>query len=247
MKRQTRTIAVILTAIAFTSCSKEWNEEKTATSSPQKEAVADQGKPGVLPGGLNKNLEGLYKFDGNLKDHTGQLPEAVASTSGADLYTDDRNGVPNSAIKFNGRYGLNLYELPTQNNMSVAAWVKYDSANASLFPFVNGQLGFMQENDHYLGYVSTPMTTGITSGPIDDHWHQLVSTYDGNQVSFYIDGTLVGSHLNPTNFPSGNGGSTYWIAWLVSPDMFWHGSMDDFRFYSKTLSAQEVQKLYQLQ
>jgi hypothetical protein len=245
MKRQLMIIAISYMAIAFTSCSKEVTGENEMTVTPQPGA-SDAQKPGTPQSALNKYLEGLFQFNGNLKEQTAQLAEATPSTTGADLYTEDRNGTPNSAIKFNGRYGITMYDIPTQTNMSVAAWVKYDSANAPLFAFVYGDLGFMQQANEYSGFVSTPMTTSVFSGPIDDHWHHLVSTFDGSQIRFYVDGSFVGSYPNPGIIGGGNGGAHYWVGWLPSPDMFWFGSMDDLRFYSKTLSAQEVQKVYYL-
>jgi Concanavalin A-like lectin/glucanases superfamily len=245
MKKQIFLIAVMFSAILF-SCSKEKIETPKTSESPAPIGLPNTAGQKAIPPSLNQNLEGLFQFDGNLLEQTGKL-NAQASTAGADIYTEDRKGVPNSAIKFMGRYGLITDSVPTPTNCSVAAWVKYDSPKIENW-FVYGLLGFGQSYDQYVGYVSTPATTGVLSGPIDDHWHFLVTTYDGQYIRFYVDGNFVGNQFNPGTFNSGPGnpGSTFWIGGDVLGTGFWLGAMDDLRFYSRTLSDKDVTKLYNL-
>jgi len=244
MKKQILFIAVTTSASVLFSCSKEKIQTPPTNETTQQTVVGNSSNQKPIPPSLNQNLEGWFQFNGNLQDQTGKV-NADLSIAGADLYTDDRNGVPNAAIKLTGRYGFTIDSVPTPTNCSVAAWVKYDNPNIEDYP-VSGVIGFGQSYNHYYGYVSTPMTTGVMSAPIDDHWHFLVSTYDGTYIRFYVDGAFVGNALNPGSFNSGPGnqGPTYWIANGLST--FWQGAIDDLRFYSRTLSDKDVSKLYSL-
>jgi len=246
MKKHFMFTAVMISAILF-SCSKEKIETQPIdAAAPQAVVGNTSSNQKAIPPTLMQNLEGWFQFDGNLLDQTGKLNADLSST-GADLYTTDRNGVSNGAVKFTGRYGFIIDSVPLPTNSSVAAWVKYDNPNMEYWP-VYGPVSFGQSYDHYFGYITTQTTsTGVMSGKIDDHWHFLVSTYDGLKLRFYIDGVFVGDVSNPGTFNSGpgNNGFTYWVSNYAS-DSFWQGSMDDLRFYSRTLSAKDVAKLYSL-
>ena len=246
MKKQILFIAVTTSASVLFSCSKEKIQTPSTNETTQQTVVGNSSNQKPIPPPLNQNLEGWFQFNGNLQDQTGKL-NAQASTTGADIYTEDRNGVPNNAIKFTGRYGLISDSIPIATNISVAAWVKYDSSNLE-GALLYGVLGFGQSYDKYYGYVSTPTTTGVMSAPIDNHWHFVASTYDGQYIRFYVDGNFVGNAFNPGTFNSGPayGGATFWIGYLIGGSGFWQGAMDDLRFYTRTLSDKDVAKLYNL-
>ncbi|HEV8286861.1 MAG TPA: LamG domain-containing protein [Chitinophagaceae bacterium] len=252
MKKQIIILAAVITPLAFFSCSKEKIETQQMNNSEPISELAF--KPVIKPGiDLKTGLSALYQFDGNLKDKTGQLGDAVANIGGADNYTDDRKGNANSAIKFNGRYGLDIFKVPLTFNSTVAAWVKYDAISPSTNYFATSEglmPDFVQDNDNYWGVVSTPATSGVPSGPIDDNWHHLVATYDGNDLKFYVDGSFIGSSLNPCPLALPQGATVnYQVGYLTPvggkiPSCVWYGSMDDLRFYARILSDVDIQALY---
>jgi len=254
MKKKILFIAVTISAIILFSCSKEKIETSQSNDLMQQPESAQSQKM-VIPS-LSKNLECLYEFNSNLKESTGQLADAVPTTAGAEVYTDDRFGQPEKAIKFNGRYGLQVFDIPAAgSNFSIAAWVKYDSANLSTNYFahcITACPQFAQELTNYWGVVSTPTTNGVPSAPQSDKWHHLVATYDANDLKFYVDGNYVGSITNPMggSYPAGfkTDYQLGYVTPLLSKDFLsvWYGSMDDFRFYTRTLSAKEVLALYNL-
>lgn len=250
MKKQMIILAAVVTPLAFFSCSKEKVEtQQTSDSEPISGAFKPTIKPVV---DLKKGLSAMYQFDGNLKDHTGQLGDAVANISGADNYTDDRKGNANSAIKFNGRYGLDIFKVPVTVNSTLAAWVKYDALSPiNYFATSGGGMpDFAQDNNSYWGVVSTPATSGVQAWPIDDNWHHLVATYDGNDLKFYVDGSFIGTSTNPNPYAVPDGS---WLNYQVGyvapfgvkiPLSVWYGRMDDLRFYSRVLSAFDILTLY---
>ncbi len=244
MKKQFLILATTITTVALISCSKE-TIEAPETTKPEAEIMTKKGNPPSV--NLNKGLDGWYRFDGNLIESTGQfLPAGTGPVSGADVYTEDRNGLANRAIKFNGRYTLSIPGVPHANNMSLAAWVKYDSASAPAGDFVISQSDgprFMQATDQYFGKRNF-VAPSVTSGPINDKWHHLVVTIDGTFLKLYVDGNLIGSVLSPDNDPQTT--EIYLIGHGNVLNNNWHGAMDDLRFYTRTLSANEVQALYNL-
>jgi hypothetical protein len=254
MKKQVLLIAAIFSAILF-SCTKAKIETSQSNQLTQQPESAQSQKMGIPS--LSKNLECLYEFNSNLKETTGQLADAIASTSGAENYTDDRFGQPEKAIKFNGRYGLTVPDVPTPgSNFSIAAWVKYDSTNLSTNYFVHCNAAcpqFAQSLTNFWGVVSTPSTNGLPSPPQNNGWHHLVATYNGTDLKFYVDGSFVGTIQNPFlggPYPVGSV-LDYQLGYMTpmgSKDIIsaWYGSMDDFRFYTRTLGAKEVLALYNL-
>jgi hypothetical protein len=253
MKKQIIIFAAAIVPLAFFSCSKEKVETPQMDSSapPNETAFKPALKPVI---NLDLGLVGRYEFDGNLKEYKGQLADAVPNFNGSDVYTVDRRGVPNNAIHFTGRYGLDISKVPLAPNMTVAAWVRYDMIQPLNY-FVTAQWlspDFVQDNNTYSGVVSAPATAGVQSGLIDNQWHHLVASYDGTTVTFYIDGTLIGTKLNPTQNKIGPkatvnyqvGYLTFAYSKVIKSTFF--GSVDDLRFYTRILSPAEVTALYNL-
>ncbi len=243
MKKQFLILATITTMV-FISCSKE----KIETQQPgiAEEIATKKGGGGNPSVYLNKGLLGWYRFDGNLMESTGSLGNGVTGpVDGADIYMDDRKGITNSAIKFNGRYLVYINNVPHSTEMSIAAWVKYDSASAAASAFIDSQSDgpmFIQAFNQYYGLNGG--VSWVPSGAIDDHWHHLVTTTDGTIVKFYVDGKFVGNVTSPDFEPDG----LYYYTLGFGNVQFqnWHGGVDDLRFYGRTLSDTEIQALYSL-
>src|SRR5258708_39526195 len=109
MQKQIIILAAAIMPLAFFSCSKEsFKTQQANNSATTDEAFATQ-KPGTMPIiKLKDGLTGMFEFNGNLKEKTGQLADAVPTIPGVTTYTTDRKGMVNRAIQFTGRYGLNI-------------------------------------------------------------------------------------------------------------------------------------------
>lgn len=247
MKKQFLILATTITTVAFISCSKG-KIETNETSNNEEIATKPGGGGGNYSGNLNKGLICWYRFDGNLVEATGKLAAAVTGpVEGADVYTEDRKGFVNSAIQFNGRYIAYINNVPHSSKMSMAAWVKYDDASAPASVFISSQSDgphFMQVSDQYYGYNNPVGSPYIASGPIDAHWHYLAATIDGTFLKFYVDGNLIGNVASPD--VELDGLYYYVIGYGNAIPYYWHGAVDDVRIYSRTLSASEIQSLYNL-
>ena len=257
MKKQILIFATVCITFAFSSCSKE----KIKQNEPGNiEEIATKKGGGGSTSSLTKALEGWYRFDGNLVEAYGKLKDAVPTTAGADIYTGDRKGNLNSAIKFNGRYGVLINDIPIEKDFSVSVWAKFDAA---LTPagttnyFLNSANNdicpeLAQETASFTGVVSTPTTTGVPSAPLNNDWHHLVATYDGFELRFFVDGNYVGNVMNGAGFvyPAGST-MNYQLGYttlLGTKDIFstWFGCVDDLRLYTRVLTAAEVLALYNL-
>ena len=244
MKKQFLVFATIMTVV-FVSCSKQ-GIETPQTNNSEELATATQRPILTSPGDLNKGLLGLYEFNGNLVEKTGKLMTGSPSIANP-VYTNDRKGNRGKAIKFNGTYDVSLGYVPHSAKMSVAAWVKYDSANSLGSIFVYSQSdgpNFVQALDQYYAYNNGYGTPYIGSGSINDQWHFLVATIDGTTLRFYIDGNLVGSVASPDveKVPT----QIYMLGFGNTSETNWNGAIDDLRFYSRTLSPAEVIALFNL-
>ena len=257
MKKQFQILAAFI-SVAIVSCSKQNAEipETTQKNSEEISTSSSSARPYVDP--LTINLEAWYKFDNNLKDATGKSPDGVPTTRGVS-YVNDRNGNSKSALSFTGNYGVKLPKIKQQTNTSLSVWLSisdqnyddpiiYTSGNG---PFIDakkdgGGWGFPVKY-HIYGAIKLP--GGINPGveaiySYPYFWRHFVITYDGNVLKFYINGNFFGSYSFTGSISQAF--VEYVLGYYTSGDYtdYWIGLMDDLRFYSRTLSANDVQLLY---
>lgn len=82
-------------------------------------------------------------------------------------------------------------------------------------------------------------TTGVT---ITDEWFHILGTFDGSDMRVYVNGNLEGT-ASASNINDGIGG--IYIGGQATSGQYWDGSIADVRVYSRVLSPQEVQTLYE--
>jgi hypothetical protein len=76
MKKQFQILAATFITVAFIPCSKEKPETNETAINEEVPTKPAEGGGNASPVSLNKNLEGLYQFDGNLKEQTGKLADS---------------------------------------------------------------------------------------------------------------------------------------------------------------------------
>jgi len=249
MKKQFQILTATLITLAFVSCSKEKMEmpETITTGNEEISTSSSSNRPYVDP--LTIGLEGRFTFDKHLKDVSKQLPDGKqwpASRFGVS-YTTDRKGITNAALKLDGNYYVYLTDVPQQIETSMSVWVKRslnDVYEEIITPNGRGP-ALVQSNEKFRGYVFTSgVTPYVASEDLNDQsWHHIVVTYDGTFVKLYVDGNLQGTSNYPQPFVDD---LVYYRIGLTSYLHYWKGVIDDLRFYSRTLSAVDVQKLYNL-
>ena len=248
MKKQILFIAVIISAILF-SCTKEKIEmqQPTPNQLPENSTISNSSSERLVVDPLTVGLDGWFGFNGNLKDLTKKLPDGIATTRTGAIYTYDRKGIYKGAINFNGSYGVKLFKIPQQTHGSIAAWVKYDPTlflgRFIVTPKTTG-IALSKKYDAVWGSVQAPNfgSMGIYASSVNASWHHFVVTFDDLYIRLYEDGLLVKSQLCGATYSPLL--EDYFIGYFGN-ELF-EGSLDDLRFYSRTLSASDVTALYNL-
>ncbi len=136
-------------------------------------------------------------------------------------------------------------------------WIKTNAvtnnpANLGAFAGTGNQRWLMRIKDGKLHLLlGTPTKTGTNATLNDGRWHHVAITLDSNDgnnithTKFYVDGQLdsasaetagvVDTVLNRCFLGSGNGGSSGY-----------NGQIDDFRIYTRNLTATEILEIYEL-
>lgn len=246
MKKQILFIAVTISTMFFFSCKKE------RTEMPETKQISDES-PSITNSTirsfpLSYKLEGNFTFDQTLKDQTGKLADGIP-TSRVYSFTTDRKGNLKHAIYLDSTYGVKIKSVPVQTNVSMSVWIKPAHTLATGLCYIAGTSKYGPEMNQIAnllteGVVTSTTIPGAEAGYLSNtNWHHLVVTYDGVTVRGYMDGVLKDSNNTPDFVPASL--SDYFIGCLPGYGL-WKGSIDDLRFYSRTLSASDVTALYNL-
>ncbi len=221
--------------------------------------VSNTGLSGLNVNLISYNTLGLilhYPMDGNATDFG---PDALHGNAFNTSPAADRNGYTGKALAFNGS---NSYiDVPDgvffSGNYTVNAWMNENAYKnwSRLFDFGNGQA-----NDNVLGIASRG-TTGIYAaenyyGSISggqiyaspalplNQWVMITQVLTGNTYTLYKNGQLYRT-ANTNQLPKNIIRTKNYIGrsnWSV--DLYYSGLLDDFRIYSRALSAQEIYDIF---
>jgi len=213
----------------------------------------------------NSGLVGWWKFDGHLSDSGNNQYDGTAI--GTPTYSSGQFG---KAVTFDGSTSYTSVGATSAANgitsYSVSAWVNLASSTVTeQFVFArgssntyNGQL-YLYVNAHEINLdvesVNTAHVTASSSAVIinTNTWYYVTATVDGSNAYIYVNGVL-----NSTTALSGGAtalmtaGTAYDNQTTIgaqtfssfTPQNMLNGSIDDVRFYSRTLSQAEITQLY---
>ncbi len=139
------------------------------------------------------------------------------------------------------------------NWIAVAAWINpKDAGDGRYHPYVTkGDHAYSLQHRHLAGDLSDSIEFFIydatwrsarsnVDASFNGEWHHVAGTYDGNNISLYIDGALrtttphVGAIAVRPLHPLYIGAACEW------PDRTYQGSIDDVRLYNSPLSGAEI-------
>ena len=248
MKKQFQILAATFISVAIVSCSKQ-NVEMPETAQINAEEISTSSSSSaerLVIDPLTVNLEGRFEFNGNLKDQTRKLADGI-STRRVVSYGTDRKGNMKSALYLDSTYYVKLFDVPQQTKTSLSVWLKPTDLNHS-GGIVNHQTAGPKVNQAAQTLSCAVATDESTPGQYlsiaNNGWHHVVITFDGANVRVYINNVLKTTvahafSITPTL-------TDYVIGYSYIWQNLWKGKVDDLRFYSRTLSASDVQKLYNL-
>jgi len=205
--------------------------------------------------------DGLYCFfnfdEQDLVDYTGNF---TGISAGAVASSDTPSGQGKS-MQFDGNSFILVQSnvVPSSNNYTISFWFK--TANVGQYmigsdvygsdlvgtydecvmAFTTGSKFFMRFANWRKYFESAnPMDTYT-----NNQWHMVTFTYNGAMGMVYMDGTLYETYTN-TDYMWNTPTATYFGSNCREIDgkTKFNGKLDNFRSYSRALSATEVQALY---
>jgi hypothetical protein len=201
---------------------------------------------------LGQGLVGYWPFNGDAKDstpyaHNGTL---VASPS----LTTDRKGRANSAYSFvegscQSVTVPDAASLRLNGTFSVGFWFK-DNGSVTSFPGIvskglpgtsgSGWNIFYRSATHSISYKRDNNELISASAVVTTNWRQFVLTYDGTNLSWYVDGAFLNSAAK--TYATNTGTQTISIG--VQSTNCSSSSIDDLRIWNRAVTLSEVQSLY---
>lgn len=170
---------------------------------------------------------------------TGSIGKAL-DFDGSDDY------VSNASFSINGNAAGTLsFWMKTSTNQSLKYPIAIPQASAGTNGFDFYFNGSNNINFFINGSVANNDLgmTGVTYA--DGNWHHIVGTYDGTTQSLYFDGILKSSATTASGTIEAAAGEIN-IGRFGAFGAYYTGEVDEVRIYSKSLSASEVNILYQL-
>ncbi len=174
-------------------------------------------------------------------------------------YTGGYNGL--GAYEFDGvndyiQHIADTFDFQGRNEITLSAWFKAPVGTTSFQILNNGlnSYAYFIELDT-VGRLSFVMDMGWTTRNVlstttnldDNTWHYGTATVERNSTNtilrVYVDGDLEGTRvIEPRSFSVSN--TVFWIGQRQSE--YGEGTIDEVMIYNRSLSAEEVKRLYEL-
>jgi hypothetical protein len=221
-----------------------------------------------LPANLQDGLVGYWPFCGNANDESGNGNNGTVN--GATL-AEDRFGNAGSAYSFDGvddyitANASTALDASSYSEITLSAWVNTaefsPTGSASKIithtsiddPNVQQYALSVQHDSalYFLAGTGQFEANGINvSSPVlfTNQWQHVIMTYDGESVSFYVNGILVFTKLENDNFPTSPTGAMVFSSIQSSQyNRLYNGLLDDITIYNRALSPEEITQLYAVQ
>jgi hypothetical protein len=206
-----------------------------------------------------------------LQDSSGKNNNGTLMSSGGTGYTfsSGKAGMGNALTL--AKAGSGYVSMPSTafanlTDMTVATWVNVTTSQnwqRMLDIGINARLtNNTPTGTHYMNLVpkndSTSLAFSITKDGIGSEqtltapaldagvWKHVAVVLGSGQSSLYVDGVAVSNSSPPTLRPSDLGAIDYaYLGKSQFSDPYFDGKFDEFRVYSRALSAAEIQALYQ--
>lgn len=225
--------------------------------SPQKLPIKQAHKIGSTD-----QLVAYYPFNSNANDESGNQNNGIIHGA---VLTDDIKENSNSAYFFDGED--DYIEIPHSSSLSitheisVAVWIKlFEISQTQYILLKDSETNYGKDHSFVLSIAESEVNWGIADGYVAKNvssasklkpntWYHLVGTYDGMNLSIYIDSIQensldIGSmtiikHNKPLKIGRIREAGTWYYPF--------HGIIDELMIYKRKLSAAEIETLYNKQ
>lgn len=220
------------------------------------------------------NLVAYYKFDGDFKDSKSNSEGQPVNDNAPTLTTDSVRGGVMKSGKDKGRIRTDnpLYNTDlSSSGFTVSAWIDANAVDTwnGVWSFSSGESG----QDGFYG-LSTNGSLFFNDGPktgtttyqdmtgfggnitVDGGWEHITVVMDTQEIHMYKDGALVYELTPSTQGTNAGQGTPFMLDFVETTKYIWFGTasphywssgdfyMDDFKVYSKALTAEEVAQEY---
>lgn len=216
---------------------------------------------------LSNGLVGYWKMDeaswngtaGEVKDASGSLNNGTSTTASITTGKYGNGGNFNAA---SARVNMsNSTSLGVTTTGSISTWVNFAALTSGKFGsiFMKGSdsnncfIEFSYQNTGSANTIRTDTGNCTNYGTVTwdgtatlatGVWYNMVTTWDGSTINIYLNGSLVKSgaqvyQVNTSTYGPIIGNDDYAYTTRYFP-----GSIDETRFYNRTLSPREVEQLY---
>lgn len=196
-----------------------------------------------------------YDFNGTIGEGTSAIITGLKNYDGQVVYGTGRSGKENDQAVQLGDYGLKLNHQNVGEDYTVSLWVKPDKTIPTNMPVLflgyhNPEQWVAVSGDDSATYkvwsneASNDSFNWKTVTTVDmpvGEWSMLTLTQSGNELSSYINGTLIGTGT-ASKALAGENQDIYLGVSNWDPEFT--GLVDDAQVYDSVLSATEVRKLY---
>jgi hypothetical protein len=155
------------------------------------------------------------------------------------------NGIDGGALNFSGNNQSVIFNLPADENWTawtMALWCKSgvlgqsnNSAMAATYQDTGGGFQFSYDPANNYRYHSD---IDHEIGPASTSWIHLAVSYDGTLATAYYNGELAGTFTPAADDLAHN---KFAIGVNRAEDNWFEGAIDEFRFYTKALTQEEIQ------
>ncbi len=139
------------------------------------------------------------------------------------------------------------------NQVTLSVWLNWEG-NPSGLEYIGGFNGYFGDYEIWISASASSTYTILfevdgqygnslaTSGAISENsWHHIAATFNQSSMIIYVDGAEIASKSSPY-FPPTDGSSN--LEFGESYAYYFHGLMNDYRIYNHTLTASQIQAIY---
>jgi hypothetical protein len=215
-------------------------------------AVTMAQVPNYIP---TNGLVGWWPFNGNANDESGNgnngtIYGAVPTTdrlgNDASAYTfDGQNDFIDTPLGINGNF---------TNEISIGFWLKGDQIVPD-----QGMITLRNASQQFTGFTDFNGISFVVSGVgqgvlvinsnvdvIDDNWHYIVGTYNGNELKLYVDNLEIGNLTAPfsqlliqSTFRFGHDDEPFY-----GDVRYLNGTLDDIGIWNRALTQEEITSIF---
>ena len=200
---------------------------------------------------ISDGLMAYLPFNSDYKDYAGVFD---ATNNGSVLQA----GVVGNAASFNRSQYLTLpANFPNTTQFSISLWVNMSSRQTGqrIFEFGKNSTTYMyltpstHQFEYYsrlaFGFNASGSAEVIETSPLPaSAWTHVAVTLDNTVARVYVNSTLVKIGEIQGN-PNDVVGANSWLGRGARSDQYLHGMLDEVLIYGRSLSAAEVDRLYQ--